>query len=369
MAKDYYSILGVPKTASADEIKKAFRRLAHEHHPDKGGNEQKFKDVNEAYQVLGDTQKRATYDQFGSAAFEQGGAGQGGFGGFGGFDPSGFQNGFGGFQVNMDDLGGLGDVLGEMFGFGGGGSRRAKRARGQDIQVDVELSFKESVFGVEKTIEIVRPSTCSSCSGNGVASGSKLVECGTCKGSGQVRQAQRTMFGVMQVASVCGACEGRGKIPEKACTTCKGLGVDRVSAKISFQIPAGVSAGDTLRIEGQGEAAPHGGVSGDLFARVHVKQDERFTRQGTTILSRVEVPFSTLALGGSVMVETIDGPVEVSIRERTPSGTQTRLAGKGVPTGRKGDRGEHVATFVADVPKKLTREQEEVLKTLKTLGL
>ncbi len=368
MAKEYYSILGVPKTASADEIKKAFRRLAHEHHPDKGGNEQKFKDVNEAYQVLGDAQKRATYDRFGSAAFEQGGPGasQGGFGGFGGFDP----NGFGGFQVNMDDLGGLGDVLGEMFGFGGGGgSRRAKRARGQDIQVDAELTFKEAVFGVEKTIEVVRPSRCGTCSGDGAAPGSKLIDCATCKGAGQVRQAQRTMFGTIQVASTCGACDGRGKIPEKPCSTCKGTGVERKSAKISFQIPPGVSHGDTVRIEGQGEAAPHGGASGDLFVRLHVKKDPLFERDGVTILSRVEVPFSTLALGGSVMVETLDGPTEVSVRERTPSGTQVRLANKGVPTGRKTDRGEQVVTLIAEVPKKLSREQEEALQALRRAGL
>jgi molecular chaperone DnaJ len=366
MSKDYYAILGVPKTATADEIKKAFRRLAHEHHPDKGGNEQKFKDVNEAYQVLGDDKKRTAFDRFGSAAFEQGGPGPGGPGGFGGFDFGGF--GGGGFQVNMNDLGDLGDVLGEMFGFGRSGGGRGK-PRGQDIHVDVELAFKESIFGVKKEITLLKFDRCDVCKGEGAAAGSKRVSCKTCSGSGQVKQAQRTMFGTMQVASTCPACHGSGTVPETPCKSCSGEGIARRESRLSVDIPAGISDGDALKMPGQGEAARHGGSPGDLYIRLHVAADPRFSREGTTLRSEVEVPFSTLALGGSITVETVDGSRELSIRERTPTGTELVLNGAGVPTGRRADRGDHIVTVKAAIPKKLTREQEQALEALRLLGL
>lgn len=364
MPKDYYAILGVPKTASADEIKKAFRRLAHEHHPDKGGNEQRFKDVNEAYQVLGDEKKRAAYDRFGSAAFEQGGPGPGGFGGF---DFNGF--GGGGFQVNMDDLGDLGDVLGEMFGFGRASGGRRGKPRGQDISIDLELSFKESIFGVTKEVNLLKHDRCEHCKGEGAEPGTKRVSCKTCSGSGQVRQAQRTLFGVMQVASTCSTCAGVGTVPETPCKICKGEGVNRRESKLSIEVPAGISNGDALKMPGQGEAAPYGGVSGDLYIRLHVAHDSHFTREGSTLRSEVEVPFSTLVLGGSVDVETVDGMREVSIRERTPTGAEVVMQGSGVPTGRRGERGDHIVTVKAHVPKKLTREQEQALEVLRGLGL
>lgn len=364
MAKDYYAVLGISKTASADEIKKAFRRLAHEHHPDKGGNADKFKDVNEAYQVLGDEKKRQTYDQFGSAAFEQGGGG--GPGGFGGFDPSGFG---GGFNVNMNDLGDLGDVLGEMFGFGrsSGGGRQTRK--GQDIAVDVELTFKESIFGVAKDVRLVRPNTCSNCHGDGGQPGTKKKSCKTCSGSGQVKQAQRTLFGMMQVASTCPTCEGRGEVPDEACKVCKGNGVVREEVRVQIQIPSGVSPGDTLQVPGQGEAAPHGGRAGDLYVNVHITPDTRFTRNGQQLHTKADIPYSTLLLGGSVVVETIDGPQEISINERTAVGTQIVLKEKGVPSRNKGKRGDQIVHVSTEVPKKLTREQEAALKTLRSLGL
>lgn len=364
MAKDYYAVLGIPKTASADDIKKAFRRLAHEHHPDKGGNADKFKDVNEAYQVLGDEKKRKMYDQFGSAAFEQGGGG--GPGGFG-FDPSGF--GAGGFNVNMGDFGDLGDMLGEMFGFGrsSGGARQARK--GQDIAVDIELSFKESIFGVTKDVSLVRPNACAACHGDGAQPGTKKTSCKTCSGSGQVRQSQRTLFGVMQVASPCPTCEGRGQVPEEACKTCKGNGVVREEVRVQIPIPPGVSPGDTLQVGGQGEAAPHGGRAGDLYVNVHVKADPRFTREGQQLHTQADVPYSTLLLGGSVVVETIDGPQEVSIEARTAVGTQIVLKEKGVPSRNRGRRGDQIVHVSAEVPKKLSREQEQALQTLRSLGL
>lgn len=364
MAKDYYAVLGISKTASADDIKKAFRRLAHEHHPDKGGNAEKFKDVNEAYQVLGDEKKRQTYDQFGSAAFEQGGGG--GPGGFGGFDPSGFG---GGFNVNMNDFGDLGDMLGEMFGFGrsSGGSRQARK--GQDIAVDMELSFKESIFGVAKDVSLVRPNACSTCHGDGARPGTKKVSCKACSGSGQVKQAQRTMFGVMQVASTCQACEGRGQIPEERCVACKGHGVVREEVRVNIQVPPGVSPGDTLQVPGQGEAAPHGGRAGDLYVNLRIKSDQRFTREGQQLHTKSDIPYSTLLLGGSVVVETIDGPQEISIDARTAVGTQIVLREKGVPSRGKGRRGDQIVHVSTDVPKKLSREQEKALEALRSLGL
>ncbi len=366
MSKDYYAILGVPKTAKADEIKKAFRRLAHEHHPDKGGNEQRFKDVNEAYQVLGDEKKRAAFDRFGSAAFEQGGPGPGGAG-FGGFDFNGF--GGGGFQVNMDDLGDLGDVLGEMFGFGRANSGRRGKPRGQDITIDLDLSFKDSIFGITKEVTLLKLDACEVCKGDGAAPGTTRTGCKPCSGSGQVRQAQRTMFGTMQVASVCSACNGVGTVPETPCKTCKGEGVSRRETKLAIEVPAGISNGDALKMPTQGEAARHGGTPGDLYVRLHVAHDPRFTREGSTLRSEVEVSFSTLALGGSIKVETVDGTRDVSIRERTPTGAEVVLQGAGVPTGRRGDRGEHIVTVKAAVPKKLSREQEQALEALRALGL
>ncbi len=364
MSKNYYEILGVQKTASTDDIKKAFRRLAHEHHPDKGGKEQRFKDVNEAYQVLGDEKKRATYDQFGSAAFEQGGGG-----GPGGFDFSGFQQGFGGgFNVNMEDFGDLGDVLGQMFGFGGGRSSSRAKPRGQDIAVDIELSFREAVFGLKKELTLVKADACEACEGNGAEKGKGLKTCETCKGAGQVRQAQRTLFGTMQVAVACSTCEGRGKVPEVACKTCKGSGLHRRESRISLDIPAAVSNGDTLRVTGKGEGASHGGTPGDLYARIRVKTDAHFTRDGFTIHSMVHVPYSILVLGGSMKVETLDGTTEVSIKERTPVGTTLTLRNHGVPTGTR-SRGDHLVVLQADVPKKLTREQEHAVEALRKVGL
>lgn len=358
--KDYYAILGVAKTASQDEIKKAFRRLAHEHHPDKGGKEDRFKDVNEAYQVLGDEAKRRTYDQFGSAAFDQGGPGAGGF------DPS---QGFGGFNMNMNDFGDLGDVLGEMFGFGrgGGGSRQARR--GQDIAVDVELSFKESIFGVTKDVLLVKPSTCEVCHGDGAEPGTKKKTCTTCQGAGQVRQTQRTLFGAMQVATTCPTCAGRGQIPEHACKACKGEGVVRRENRLQIPIPAGINDGDTLQVPGQGEAVAQGGRAGDLYVTIHVAKDPRFTREGSQIHSTVQIPYTTLMLGGSVKIETVDGPQDVSVDARTDIGSQILLKERGVPSKQKGRRGDHVVHVSTEVPKKLTREQEQALETLRSLGL
>lgn len=361
MPKDYYAILGVSKSAGDDEIKKSFRRLAHEHHPDKGGDATKFKDINEAYQVLGDKQKRQTYDQFGSAAFEQGGAGgPGGFGGFGG----------GGFDFNFQgqDFGDLNDVLGEMFGFGGGrGSRREKR--GKNIEMDIELSFRDAVFGVDKSLKLYRQLVCSRCKGDGAEPGTKVNECKTCGGKGQVSQTQRTMFGNIQTVAQCAECHGRGKKPETNCKTCGGHGVERREQDISIRIPAGVDDGAMLQVAGEGEAPAGGGRSGDLFVRVHVEQHPTFERQGNDIVSEMAIPFTVLAIGGTIHVPTIDGDESVRVAEATQDGTQVTIRGKGIPYGRSGTRGNHIVRLIADIPRKLTKEQKELLEQLRNTGL
>lgn len=359
MAKDYYSILGVSKSANDDEIKKSFRRLAHEHHPDKGGDASKFKDINEAYQILGDKQKRQTYDQFGSAAFENGGGGApGGPGGFGGFD----------FNFQGQDFGDLNDVLGEMFGFGGGrGGRREKR--GQNIEIDVELSFREAVFGADKTLKLYRQLTCEHCKGEGAEPGTKVNECKTCGGKGQVTQATRTMFGNIQTAVQCKDCHGRGKKAEKECTVCGGHGVHRREQSVSIRIPAGVDDGAMLQVAGEGEAPAGGGRAGDLFVRIHVEQHPTFERNGNDIVSEMAVPFSVLAIGGTIHVPTIDGDESVRVAEGTPDGTLITIRTKGIPYGRSGTRGNHIVRLIADIPRKLSKEQKALLEQLRNTGL
>ena len=361
MPKDYYAILGVKKDATEDELKKAFRRLAHEHHPDKGGDPAKFKDMNEAYQVLSDKQKRQMYDQFGSDAFSGGSPGAGGAGGFGGF---------GGFNQDFQGAGfeDLGDMLGEMFGFGGTG-RTSRKPQGKNIEMDVELTFREAAFGVEKTVHLFKPSTCSRCHGDGGEPGTKVIDCATCKGTGQIRQLQRTVFGSIQVATTCTDCHGRGKKPEKPCTTCRGTGVERREANLTIRIPSGIDNGETVKVSGEGEAAPHGGQPGDLYLHVRVKADPQMERQDHDVLSTAQVPFSLLALGGEWEVETLDGKSSIKIPEGTPAGTSFTLRGKGIVFSRSGNRGNHIVQVVPETPKKLSKEQRKMLEDLRGANL
>lgn len=364
MAKDYYKILGVDKNASPEEIKKAFRRLAHEHHPDKGGEANKFKDINEAYQVLSDDKKRAQYDQFGSAVFENGGmGGPGGFGGFGGFG----QQAGGGFEVNMEDLGDFGDILGGMFGFGGG--RRQREVRGQDIQVDVTLNFLETITGATKKVKLYKHEPCTKCAGSGGEPGTVFATCKTCGGKGRVEKAQRTIFGNVQVAQICPDCHGRGKIPEKTCSVCKGIGIERREKEIEIRIPAGVSDGESLKVEGEGEHPGRGGRPGDLFVRLRILKHPTFIREGNDILSSVQVPFSLMSLGGSIDIETVDGPGALKIPEGTKAGTVFKLRGKGVPFLRTHGRGDHFVTVQPEVKDRLTKEQKKILEDLRDAGM
>lgn len=352
MARDYYDILGVSKGASDDDIKKAFRKLAHQYHPDKqGGDAEKFKEINAAYQVLGDADKRKKYDQFGPQ-FEQ--MNQGGFGG--GF--GGFQGGFGQGGVNMD----FGDIFGEMFG-GGGGRGRREPEQGNNIQMDMHLTFAEAAFGADKDVRVRRAITCDECEGSGAEEGSKRVNCVQCSGTGQIRKIQQTILGSFATAAVCPRCEGVGTIPEKPCKKCHGEGIVSGERNFSVKIPAGINDGEVLRVGGEGEAAPHGAHNGDLYLTMRVKRDPRFVREGFDVNSELEIGIARAALGGTETVETVDGSVELTI----PAGTQPdavfRLKGKGIPHLRRSGRGDHLVHITVVIPKKLTKEQKKALET------
>lgn len=356
MSKDYYNILGVSKNASKDDIKKAFRKLAHQHHPDKGGgNEKKFKEINEAYQVLSDDKKRTQYDQFGSN-FEQAQSG-GGFSGFNGF--SGF--GSGGININMEDLG---DIFEGAFGFGGGRRERSSYGpqRGNDMEIRVEVEFKEAVFGVEKEIELEKIITCDRCSGNGAEPGTKIEVCATCKGTGQVKHAQRTILGTFQTVTTCPECRGAGKRPEKECSKCGGVGVVNGSKKIKIKIPAGIDNGEIIKLSGQGEAGRGGGSSGDLYIKIQVKESYKFKREGYDIYTKEYISFKQAALGDKIKVETIDDGVKLKIPEGSQTGTIFKLRGKGVQKLRGFGHGDHFVEIVVRTPENLTRAQKKALE-------
>lgn len=363
MPKDYYQILGVDKNASEEDIKKAFRRKAHEFHPDKqNGNEQKFKDVNEAYSILGDKDRRAKYDQFGSAAFENGGFNPGaGFGGFGGFD---FNQA--GFNMNVEDFGDLGDILGGMFGFGGRGQRQK---RGRDLELEINLEFLESVFGAEKEVSIYTNAECEHCKGTGAEPGAKISKCETCGGSGKVQQQQRTMLGTFNTIVTCPTCHGKGEKAEKSCQICQGAGIQKKERRLKINIPAGMQSGEALKMSGQGDFPGVGGKAGDLYVRVKVKSHPVFTRDDHNILSTIYVPFTILALGGKVDVQTVDGSVVLKIPSGTVAKTVFKLRGKGVPYMSGYGRGDHMVTVMPDVPQKLTREQKKILEQLQDEGM
>ncbi len=351
--------MGVSKSASADEIKKAYRRLAVQYHPDKqGGSEEKFKEINEAYEVLKDSEKRTRYDQFGHAGV--GGAGAGAGAGFGGF------NGFGGFggqgqSMNFDfgDLG-LGDIFGSFFG-GGAGQQTRRQARGRDVEASVEITFEQAVFGTEADLVLTLEDTCEHCKGTTVEPGYALKTCDMCKGSGQVVNVTRTIFGNIQQASICPKCRGTGKIPEKACTVCHGKGTQSKRQTIKLKIPAGIDDGATIRLREHGEAIANG-PKGDLYVNIRVKPHKKFTREGDLILSKEHVGMVEAALGTTIKVETVDGSVSMKIPAGTQSGADFKLSGHGIPHLRTGTRGAHIVTVLVDTPMKLTRRQKELLE-------
>ncbi|MEI8361549.1 MAG: molecular chaperone DnaJ [bacterium] len=354
MSKDYYKSLNVDKNASQDEIKKAFRKLAHEHHPDKaGGNEAKFKEINEAYQILGDTKKRAQYDQFGSN-FDQGGMG------------GGFQNGFNGqnFNFNMDDLGEMFGGFGDVFGFGDNGRQRARNSQGHDIQVAVTIDFLEAIFGVEKELQLNKTNQCSSCHGNGAEPGTNIESCDGCKGTGRVIKVQRTILGNIQVQATCDKCHGEGKIYKDKCKKCGGGGVVKELQNIKVKIPAGIDDGQSIRLNGQGEAGQKGGRSGDLYLQVRVHSNRDFKRDGFNIHSEIQIGFTQAALGTKVLIKTVDGEVTLKIPEGTQSGKTYVLRDHGVPKLQGRGRGDHLVKVTVVTPTSLTRQQRKILEEL-----
>jgi molecular chaperone DnaJ len=356
--RDYYEILGVGKTASADEIKKAFRRAAIEHHPDRGGDEAKFKELNEAYEVLKDDAKRKRYDQFGHAGVG-GAAGGNPFEGFGGFGGAQGQN------VNFDfgDLG-LGDIFNSFFGGGqpGGGGRRSQR--GRDVETRVEVSFEQAVFGTEAELNMNIEDTCDHCKGSTVEPGYQLKTCDQCNGSGQVVNVTRTIFGNIQQAMICPKCNGRGKIPEKPCSVCQGKGTRVTNQRIMLKIPAGIDDGATIRLREHGEAIANG-PKGDLYVNIRVKPHKKFTREGDLILSEEHVDMVDATLGTEIEVDTVDGPVRMKVPAGTQSGSDFKLSSHGVPRIKGDTRGAHIVTIIVDTPKKLTKRQEELLEAFK----
>ena len=360
MSKDYYKTLGISRSASADDIKRAYKKLAVKYHPDvnkETGAEARFKEINEAYQVLSDPQKKSNYDQFGSA--DMGGMGQGfsGFNqsqGFSGFD-------FGGFSAQGGPASGWEDIF-DVF-FGGGRGRRKKENRGRDVEILIELDFKDAVFGTEKDISYSVMGKCPECHGAG---GTNLKKCPACGGAGQVTKTQRTILGSFAQTVICPACHGKGEIPENFCRKCGGTGKTRQTKDIKVKIPAGVNDGSAIRIAGGGEAGEDG--EGDLYLRIKIKSAKEFEREGSDIFSEKEISFSSAALGDRIEINTVDGPVTLTIPAGTASHTDFRLRGRGVPhPNNPRQRGDHIVTIKIRVPKKLTREERELLEKLKGL--
>jgi molecular chaperone DnaJ len=344
-ARDYYEVLGVAKTATDQEIKSAYRKLALKHHPDRNPGskeaEDKFKEAAEAYAVLADEDKRRTYDRFGHAGLGNGGGA--------GFDPSVFT----GFE---DIFGGLGDI----FGLGDTGRRRSGPQRGADLRYDLEISFEESAKGTETAIQIPRQENCETCHGNGSAPGSKPSQCPQCHGRGQLRYQQ----GFFTVARTCGQCRGAGTVITKPCATCRGMGRVQKERKLTVRIPPGIATGQRLRLTNEGEAGPAGGPSGDLYVVIHVQDHGFFHREGNDLHCEISVNFPTLALGGDIRIPTLEGEETLAVPEGTQSGTTLSLRGRGMPdvTGR--GRGDLLLTVKVITPKKLSREQKKLLEQL-----
>lgn len=360
MAKDYYDILGISKNASQDEIKAAFRKLAHQYHPDKaGGDEKKFKEMNEAYQVLSNTEKRQQYDQFGHT-FEQAQA-QGGYSGFNGFrDFSGFADAFRNANNGQGFEFDLGDIFSDFFGMGTRTRTKTTRARkGSDMEMEITIDFRESIFGAEKEIEFARSGKCDICKGVGAEPGSKVIKCSMCGGSGQVVKTMGFGFGF---SSVCPQCQGVGERYEKTCKKCHAIGVIKEKRKLTVKIPAGIENGQSIRLSGEGEAGARGGRVGDLYIHIKVKSHPRFNREGNNILSKEDITFSKAALGGNIDVETIDGSVELKIPEGTQSGTIFKLRGKGVPYLQGHGRGDYLVEVIVRTPSHLSRRQRKFLE-------
>ena len=362
--RNYYDILGVQKSASKDEIKKAFRKLAHQFHPDKkGGNADKFKELNEAYSVLSDDKKRAEYDTYGRVFNEAGGSSGGNAGGFNpedfGFDFSGANGqGFEGFQ-NFD----FGDIFGDFFG----GGRREQAVRGRDISIDLELAFEESIFGVDRKVHLTKNVICDRCKGNGGEPNTEMKTCPSCNGKGKIHETRRSILGSFSTVATCNTCRGKGKIPKEKCSLCHGAGILSRQEEISIRIPSGIDDGEMIRLAGKGEAAS-GGTTGDLYVKIHVKRHPLFAKEGTNLTTTLGIKLTTALLGGEYILNTLDGNITVKIPEGVTHGEILRVKGKGVPVD-KNRRGDLMIRLQIQLPKKLSRQEKHLIEELKKEGL
>ena len=345
---DYYELLGVSRDIGAEELKKAYRKAALRYHPDRNPGdkaaEEKFKELSEAYQVLSDPEKRSQYDRFGHAAFEQG---AGGFGG--GFD----------FSTNFEDI--FGDIFGDFFG---GGGRAGRQARGQDLAYSLEVSFEEAAFGTEKTVSIPRRVTCAACQGTGAEPGTRPQTCGTCRGSGQMRFQQ----GFFTVARTCNRCGGQGSVVTDPCTECQGAGAVRKTSNLQIKIPGGVDSGSRLKLRGEGEAGPVGGITGDLYVTIQVGEHPLFERQNNEVICELPISFPQAALGADIEAPTLEGKIKMKVPAGTQSGSIFRLRGKGIVDLRGRGRGDQLVRIVVETPTDLGAKQKELLEEFARLN-
>lgn len=358
MSKDYYKDLGVDKNASAEEIKAAFRKKAHQYHPDKGGDEAKFKEINEAYQVLGNAEKRKQYDQFGSS-FQ--GDQAGGFNGFGG-------RGFGGFEgvnINMDDLGDIFGGFGDIFGGFGGNRGRRGPEQGRNLEMKLVVDFLDAIHGTETEISFPHLKTCRVCHGSGHATGAKIENCPTCGGKGTISRIQRTILGAIQTQTVCPDCRGEGKKAGASCPECQGKGRIKQTERVKVKIPAGINDGESIRLAGYGDAGEKGMPAGDLFLRIKVTPHSKFKREGDDIYSEEEISMVQATLGDTIEVKTVHGAVKLKIPEGTQPQTVFRLKDKGAPRLRGRGQGDHFVKVKVLIPKNLSKAQRQLLADLK----
>lgn len=374
MAKDYYQTLGVDKSASPEEIKKAFHKKAHQHHPDKGnGTDEKFKEINEAYQVLGNPDKKKRYDQFGTSDFSGFGSGGGQAGG--GFNWSDYARQGGSYQNANFDFSDLGDIFGDFFGSGfgsqrSGGSRSSARSnRGADLEINVTISLEEDYFGADKTLELNKEVVCSHCRGNGAEPDSKINTCKTCNGQGQVYSNQQTFFGAFRTVVVCPDCAGEGKIPDKKCSRCNGRGALKDRETLVVHIPAGINDGQTLKLSGKGNIGLRGAGAGDLFVNVRVLPHHQFVRSGDDLLLEQTIPFSSAVLGEKISINTFAGEVKLKIPAGTMSGQEFIIKGHGLPHLNKKGQGNLLVKINVAVPRHLSSSQKDLLERLKREGL
>lgn len=367
--------MGVNKNAAADEIKKAFRKKAHEHHPDKGnGNADKFKEINEAYQVLGNPEKKKRYDQFGTSDFSGFGAGSQGFGGQG-FNWSDFARGQqgGAYQNANFDFSDLGDIFGDFFGSGFGSPRSSRASKksnqGEDLEINISVTLAEAYFGADKTFTINKNVVCTHCHGNGAGPGAKINTCKTCNGQGQVYSNQQTFFGAFRTVVTCPDCAGEGKIPEKKCSICNGHGIIKDSENLIIHIPAGINDGQTLRLSGKGQAGLKGATAGDLFVNIRVLPHPEFIRKGDDLHLKQTIPFTAAVMGEKIIVKTLDGEVKLKIPAGTGSGQEFIIKGKGLPHLNKRGSGNLIVKVSVAVPGHLSSSQKDLLEKLKREGL